>query len=107
MKKRVALFVAVLTSVLIAEQPTLPTGPLVIRDFTLQFNAAGTYSLSGQGWPSMAGSWVINGGEVTLQMSAGPNDCRGAGRYRFVVDGARVAFDLISDDCVDQYQKHW
>ena len=40
----VALFVAVTA---IASAQSLPTGPLVIRDFTLQFDPSGTFTLSG------------------------------------------------------------
>jgi outer membrane protein assembly factor BamB len=84
----------------VAAQQALPSGPLVIRDFTLRFDPAGTFSLSGAGWPSMAGTWTASGREVTLQLKDGPKDCSGAGRYTFAVDGARVSFSLIADDCV-------
>jgi outer membrane protein assembly factor BamB len=83
----------------LSAQPTLPNGPLVIRAFTLRFDPAGTFTLSGDGWPSMAGTWTTSGREVTLQSPAGPKDCTGAGRYTFAVDGARVSFALIADDC--------
>lgn len=77
---------------------SLPAGPLIIRDFTLQFNPAGTFTLSGAGWPSMAGTWAVAGAEVTLQMT-GPPDCAGPGRYTFAIDGPRVSFNVIGDDC--------
>jgi outer membrane protein assembly factor BamB len=80
-------------------QPSLPSGPLVIRGFTLSFDPAGTFTLSGEGWPSMAGSWTTSGREVALQLSQGPKDCTGTGRYTFSVDGARVSFNLIEDTC--------
>jgi outer membrane protein assembly factor BamB len=78
---------------------TLPTGPLVIRDFTLQFDPAGTFSLSGAGWPAMAGTWKTSGSEVTLQVEKGPKDCAAAGVYTFAIDGQRVNFSLVKDDC--------
>ena len=80
-------------------QQTLPSGPLVIRAFTLRFDPAGTFTLSGDGWPSMAGTWTTSGREVALQLQNGPKDCTGAGRYTFSVDGARVSFNLIADAC--------
>ena len=80
-------------------QQSLPSGPLVIRAFTLSFDPAGTFTLSGDGWPSMAGTWTTSGREVTLQLQNGPKDCAGAGRYTFSVDGARVSFNLIEDNC--------
>ena len=80
-------------------QQSLPSGPLVIRAFTLSFDPAGTFTLSGDGWPSMAGTWATSGREVTLQLADGPKDCSGAGRYTFSVDGARVSFNVIEDTC--------
>src|SRR5687768_16208494 len=80
-------------------QQTLPSGPLVIRAFTLRFDPAGTFTLSGDGWPAMAGTWTTSGREVTLQLQNGPKDCTAPGRYTFAVDGPRVSFTLIADDC--------
>ncbi|MGE0865126.1 MAG: PQQ-binding-like beta-propeller repeat protein [Vicinamibacterales bacterium] len=80
-------------------QGPLPGGPLVIRDFTLEFNPAGTFSLSGAGWPSMAGRWVVSGTELILQMASGPAGCDGTGRYTFTVAGGGVSLDLIEDTC--------
>ena len=80
-------------------QQSLPSGPLVIRAFTLSFDPAGTFTLSGDGWPSMAGTWTTSGRDVALQLTDGPKDCTGAGRYTFSVDGARVSFNLIEDSC--------
>jgi outer membrane protein assembly factor BamB len=80
-------------------QPSLPSGPLVIRAFTLNFDPAGTFTLSGDGWPSMAGTWTTSGREVALHLANGPKDCTGEGRYTFSVDGAQVSFNLIEDSC--------
>jgi len=80
-------------------QQTLPSGPLVIRAFTLRFDPAGTFTLSGDGWTSMAGTWTTSSREVALQLQNGPKDCTGAGRYTFSVDGERVSFNLIADAC--------
>jgi outer membrane protein assembly factor BamB len=80
-------------------QQTLPNIPLVIRAFTLRFDPAGTFTLSGEGWPSMAGTWTANGNRVTLQLPNGPKDCAGTGSYTFAIDGQRVSFSLIADDC--------
>ena len=70
-----------------------------MRAFTLRFDPAGTFTLSGEGWPSMAGAWSTSGREVTLQLSNGPAGCTGAGRYTFSVAGARVSFTLVEDAC--------
>jgi outer membrane protein assembly factor BamB len=90
--------VSVLITALSAQQ-SLPSEPLAIRAFTLRFDPAGTFTLSGEGWPSMAGTWTTNGREVTLQLQSGPKDCTGTGRYTFAVDEARVSFNLIEDAC--------
>ena len=82
-----------------SQQATLPSAPLAMRDFRLQFDPAGTFSLSGAGWPSMAGSWKISGNEITLVNQSGPPNCGGAARYTLSVDGARVGLDAIADDC--------
>jgi outer membrane protein assembly factor BamB len=76
-----------------------PSGPLVMRAFTLRFDPAGTFALAGDGWPSMAGQWTVSGADVTLQLESGPKDCTGPGRYRIAIDGARVSFALIEDAC--------
>ena len=78
---------------------SLPSGPLVIRDFTLQFDPAGTFSLTGAGWPSMAGTFSISANQVTLMLTSGLKDCGERGVYTFTVDGARVSFAVVSDGC--------
>lgn len=55
------LFLVVVFSGHAAAQFRLPEGPLVNCDFTLQFNAAGTFDLGGAGWPSMTGTYVAGG----------------------------------------------
>ena len=95
----VAILLALASLTASGMQAALPAGPLVIRDFTLQFNPAGTFALAGAGWPSMAGTWAASGSEVTLQMPGGPQGCTGPGRYSFAVAGARVSFTVIADDC--------
>ena len=95
----VATLAGALVGAAVSAQQTVPSGPLVIRAFTLQFDPVGTFTLSGEGWPSMAGTWTASGREMTLQLQKGPSECSGAGRYTFAVDGERVSFDLITDDC--------
>jgi outer membrane protein assembly factor BamB len=82
-----------------SQAQTLPSGPLVIRDFTLQFDAAGTFSLTGAGWPAMNGSWKSSGSEVTLLLQPGAKDCTAPGVYTFALAGQRVNFSLVKDDC--------
>jgi len=81
-------------------QPGLPTGPLAMRDFRLQFDPAGTFSLTGEGWPAMAGRWTIAGAEITLVNQTGPPNCAAvAARYTLSSEGGRVGLDAIADDC--------
>ena len=79
---------------------TLPDTPLTFGAFDATFRADGTFSLEGQGWPSMTGSWRAEAAEVLLMISGGPKGCDGPGRYRFNVEGRDVRFALVSDDCV-------
>jgi outer membrane protein assembly factor BamB len=95
--------IAAATMLALAATPTaqgpLTAGPLVIRDFTLQFDPSGTFALSGAGWPAMAGTWTVTGSEVTVHMAAGPDGCTGPGRYTYAVNGAAVTFALVADAC--------
>ena len=92
--------VAVALSAVAFAQSALPSSPLVMRDFRLQFDPAGAFTLGGDpGWPPMAGTWTISGSEITLQNTAGPSKCDGAARYALAVDGSSVGFALVADDC--------
>jgi len=95
-----AALIVILMAPLVAGQASLPSHPLVIRDFTLQFDPSGTFSLSGQGWPSMAGTWKADGGAVTLLLEKAPKGCADAGTYKFSIDGQRVSFAILSDECM-------
>ena len=90
----------------IAQQPItpeasakLPTYPVAFGAFVAQFDPGGTFTLQGQGWPTLSGSWKLNGAEIELKMSGGPGGCDGPGRYQLRMDGKRVSFDLVSDEC--------
>jgi outer membrane protein assembly factor BamB len=89
-----------LAALFTSAQPAPPSAALTMRDFRLQFDPAGTFTLGGdRGWPPMAGKWTIAGDEITLQNDPGPSKCGGAARYKFSVEGSTVGFDLIADDC--------
>ena len=80
---------------------TLPSGPLAFGVFTAQFKD-GSFSLNGEGWPPMSGSWTISGREITLTMPGGPHSCSGPGRYTVDITGARVSFAVIADACTER-----
>jgi outer membrane protein assembly factor BamB len=82
------------------QAPTvLPSTPLKFGAFIVRFDPGGTFSLQGQGWPSLNGNWKLNGSEIELTMSGGPGGCDGPGKYQSRVDGKKVTFELVSDDC--------
>jgi outer membrane protein assembly factor BamB len=92
--------VALLLSVAVSAQSTLPSVPLTMRDFRLQFDPAGTFTLGGDpGWPPMAGRWKTNGSEITFQNDPGPSKCDGPATYRFTVAASIVGLELVTDDC--------
>ncbi|MCA1602280.1 MAG: PQQ-binding-like beta-propeller repeat protein [Acidobacteria bacterium] len=76
-----------------------PSYPLRFGVFVARFDTGGTFTLEGDRWPSLRGSWKSKGDEIELSTSGGPAGCEGSGRYRLRMDGSRINFDLISDDC--------
>jgi outer membrane protein assembly factor BamB len=78
----------------------VPAGALKFGVFTARFDPAGTFTLEGDRWPALGGKWKSQGDEVELTTDAGPKGCGGPGRYRVRVEGDRVSFRLIADDCV-------
>jgi outer membrane protein assembly factor BamB len=99
---RLIPFIALLLSAVTSAQSPVPSGPLEMRDFKLQFEPAGTFSLSGAGWPAMSGSWTLNGKVITLQNTSGPAGCAGAARYNLTVDGPSVGLDVVEDACKER-----
>lgn len=77
----------------------LPSNPLTFGAFVVKFDAGGTFTLEGKGWPALNGNWKLLGPEIELMMSGGPGGCDGPGRYRLRRDGAGVGFDLVADQC--------
>ena len=79
--------------------PAIPAAPMTFGAFTATFGQDGAFSLEGQGWPALKGTWTAAAGTVEVTTQGGPKDCTGPGRYTFKVDGPRVAFALQSDAC--------
>ena len=105
-RRALALVLTLAAAAAVASQgPALPSSPLEFGLFQAQFNADGTFSLQGQGWPPFKGTWTSAGDEVTLTSApaaappAKPSDCAGPGRYRIAAAGTRVTFTLVSDAC--------
>ena len=76
----------------------LPEYPLTLGVFVMQFYSGGTFSIEGKGWPTVNGSWKLNGSEVEL-MGVGPGACEVPGRYRLRREGKGLGFELLSDEC--------
>jgi hypothetical protein len=71
------LLIALAWSAMAAAQ-ALPPASLEMRNFRLQFDPAGKFTLGGDpGWPAMAGTWTMSGDEITLQNDPGPAKCGG------------------------------
>jgi outer membrane protein assembly factor BamB len=79
----------------------LPAYPMTFGTFVARFDPGGTFTLDGESWRGLNGSWRINRNraEIELTMSDGPGGCLGVGRYRFRLEGGRLTFDLVSDAC--------
>lgn len=84
-----------------AANPQLPAGPLKFGGFAANFHADGSFHLEGWGWPTMNGTWTLQGGEITLLFpDKPPKGCEGPGRYRVQVQDRHPSFEVTSDDCV-------
>jgi outer membrane protein assembly factor BamB len=79
--------------------PQIPSYPLKFGAFVAQFDPGGTFTLQGQGWPPLNGTWKSTGREIELSMSGGPGGCDGSGRYEYAVASNRVTFNVVSDEC--------
>jgi outer membrane protein assembly factor BamB len=78
----------------------IPSGPMTFGVFTVRFDPGGVFKLEGDRWPTFAGTWKLNGNEMELQPTGGSKGCDGPGRYRVRIEGVRVGFDLVADECV-------
>jgi outer membrane protein assembly factor BamB len=77
----------------------LPSTPLKFGVFAASFGQDGAFKLEGDRWPTLSGNWKLKGDEIELVTSKAPKGCEGPGRYRVRIDGKRVGFELIADDC--------
>ena len=77
----------------------VPSYPLRFGVFVARFDTVGTFTLEGDRWPSLRGSWKSKADEIELSMSGGPAGCEGSGRYRLRIHGSRISFNLVSDNC--------
>jgi len=82
----------------------LPAGPLVFGAFVASFVPDGNFSLEGQGWPALLGTWEIRvserGSELILDLTDAPEGCATSGRYAFTVESGQLGLTLIADECM-------
>jgi outer membrane protein assembly factor BamB len=82
------------------QQPqVIPSAPLVFGGFRGEFRGDGTFSIAGQGWPVLTGTWKAEGGSVTLVLVKPPQGCAEPAEYGYQVTGTRVTFTLVADTC--------
>ena len=91
-------FSVVLTS---RQAQSLPSTPLVYGYLTAQFSTDGTFTMSGTGWPKLAGTWKATGSDVEFVTLPAPKEpeCAAPAKYRYRIDGRQVTFDLVEDKC--------
>ena len=84
----------------IQQAAPLPAGPLAFGAFNAQFREDGTFRLAGEGWPTFAGKWKVEGQRVELTQDAPLEDCGAPGRYDFTASGGQVTFHVADDTCM-------
>ena len=80
----------------------IPNTPLVFGAFSAQFRADGTFSLAGEGWTPMQGTWTVNGSEMTLRWVGAPAGCADAARYAVALDRRHLTFTVVNDTCIER-----
>ena len=93
------LLVAVGAVALGQQTQPLPDYPVQFAGFTAHFQADGTFSLQGSGWPAFKGTWTSADGGIEILTPNAPPGCDKTGRYRVTPGGARFTLDLVADDC--------
>lgn len=79
----------------------LPAGPLAFGAFLGEFRADGSFTIEGQGWPPLRGTWEVAGEVLTLRLSEAPAGCEAPARFAFRVAGGHLALELTGEDaCV-------
>ena len=81
------------TPTLIAQQSdlTLPTESLKFGVFVATFDPGGTFTVSGDRWPTIKGNWKAVRDEIEYMTSSGPSGCDEAGRYRLRTEGKTIS----------------
>ena len=96
---RTVVFLGALVQAAPAPTVTLPSQPLRFGAFTARFDPAGTFTVEGQGWPKLEGTWTIQGAEIELRTPSAPKECAEPARYRVAAADGHPTFALIADPC--------
>ena len=81
---------------------SVPATPLTFGAFSAQFRQDGTFSLTGEGWAAMRGTWTVDGTEIVLRLPGASGACADPARYTITLDGRRLTFALVSDTCTER-----
>jgi outer membrane protein assembly factor BamB len=91
------------TAVVAQQKPSaaqsIPPVPLSYGFLSATFAADGTFIITGQGWPKLAGTYKTANGEIEVVLATPMTGCAENGKYRYAVDGKRVTFELVTDTC--------
>ena len=96
---RTVVFLGALVQAAPTPTVTLPSQPLRFGAFTARFDPAGTFTVEGQGWPKLEGTWTIQGAEIELRTPSAPKECAQPARYRVAAADGHPTFALIADPC--------
>ncbi len=105
MSTRLTFFAVVAAATALAAQTPapqsspLPTVPMAYGMLSAQFNADGTFTMGGGGWPKLSGTWKMVGAEAEFVLNSPPNGCGEPGRFTYRVEGTTLRFGLVSDAC--------
>lgn len=96
---RIVLAATTVALGVVQQAAPIPAGRLAFGAFTGEFRSNGTFSITGQGWPALNGTWKAEGARVELLLTSPPRGCDGPGAYTYTVTGTRVTFAVVSDAC--------
>ena len=84
-----------------SQTPVLPSGPMTYGFLSATFAPDGTFVITGQGWPRLAGTWKVSRGEVEFALVPPPAaaGCDQPGKYTYRVEGKQLGFELVADAC--------
>src|SRR4051812_6116627 len=81
-------------------QPTMPSGMLRYREFTMRLAPDGAFELQGTGYPTFKGTWkLVGAGEGEIVAPDARGGCGDPARYRIRSEQQWTTVDAVSDPC--------